>query len=341
MTAEFIKNKLPSKTIEKEDIVAVSIETCYNYKSGSWYYYRDLFSELGYYFEDEEMIDLLFNSRDYVKKMYSNDLSKENKIETEETFGTKEDITIQEVDEKSIVDYNNRFEPTSNVSVIFKTKFGKELKTTIEILEKDMDKLVDKMEKDEKYVNIVKQKFISEGEFSIEHIWCDTNTQKQIRDEIRKRIEKMPLKEIYTSLRNTDECLIYQYYYEKNTLIDNTISITITEDLFNIVTDILNKDAVEKMKKIKNEDIYAYFYVDIPESSYEQKYIRNADFSKEVIEKFIIENSNEKVDYTQQYYILKGNIGKYGSIYFYTNKVKEIDKMIEKMETENYEFIKY
>ena len=107
------------------------------------------------------------------------------------------------------------------------------------------------------------------------------------------------------------------------------------------MTDILNKDAVEKIKKIKDEDIYAYFYVDIPESSYEQKYIRNADFSKEVIEKFIIENSNEKVDYTKPYYILKGNIGKYGSIYFYTNKVQQIDKMIEIMETENYEFIKY
>lgn len=342
MATEFIREKMPTKTLNKEDVIAVSIGNCRNYSSGSWYYYRDLFEELGYYFENQQVIDLIFESRAYVQDMYFKETAKTESVSVQEITVEKVEKTQEVLEEKSVVDYENRYEPTSIISVTFKTKSGKRLQADIEILEVDFDKIIEILEKDENYVKVVKERFISEGEYAIEHILCDDNTQERIRNEIKSKLEKMSLKEIYTTLRNTEECAVYQYDYKNHTLMTNTFSITITDNLFNLATEFLNQNAVEIAKKVKEEDVYSYFYVEIPETS-GKKYTGYTDFALDVIPDFIIENEKEKFDYTQEYYIIRGNVGNYGSIYFYTNKVEEIDKLISigRDEVYYYEDINY
>lgn len=327
-----IKDKLPTKTLNKDDVIAVSIGNCRNYSGGSWYYYRDMFSELEYYFDNQELIDIIFESGDYVEEMYKID---EEKVPTAKAT---EIVVTKEVDTKTVASdimIDEEYEKTSVIQVTFKTKTGKKLKADIEILEKDFDKIIEIFEKDENFVSTVKERFVHEGVTTIEQILCDDETEEIIRNEIRTKLETMPVKEIYTTLRTSDSCGVYQYYYENHKLISNSVSITITDKLFELGTEILNKNTEEVVKKAVEEDVYMHFYVKIPET-YTNKYTGYMDFSEDIIANFILENANEKFDITKEYYILRGNLGSYGSIYFYTNKIEEIDKMVDAMNNDVY-----
>lgn len=322
-----IKDNLPVKEIDRADVESVSIGGYRSYSGGSWYYYRELFLEIGYYFDNPEIIDIIFESGNYVEDMYQID-NEENKM-----FSTKE-IIVTEVDEqtietKSVENTEKNYEETASIQVIFKLKSGRKLRANVEILEKDFDKIIEILEKDEKYVNIVKERFTHEGKLTVENILCDNETEEFIKREIKSKIEKMPIKDIYLTLKNSQDCGIYQYYYENHELIKNSFSITVTDDIFKKSVKLLNQNTAQILKMAQEEDIYTHVYVDIPEGKKDKKYTGYADFSQDEIVDFIIKNANKEFDITKEYYILRGNCGKYNtSIYFYTNDINTIDSML-------------
>ncbi len=335
MGTEYIKEKLPAKKIEKSDIAAISIESCRNYSGGSWYYTNGIFSDSKYFVDNQEIIDIIYDSAYYVYQM--NHPQKDYDTIT----STKELTIVEEFIEDKIVQEEEEKEKTATIEIDLKTKSGKTIEADIEILETDFEKITTILEEDQAFMTAIKERLTHEGEMTIEKVLCNEQMRNNIRKEIKDKLEKMSLKEIFR-LRIVDDCGIHQYYYDDHKLIETTISAQITDSVFKLAAEVLNEKTVTLLKEAIEDDVYyGNFYIEKElEGGIQEKYSKYIDFEKNSIANFILESADEEFDPTKDYYVLRGNVGNYNSLlYFYTNKTDKIDQLIEEKMVDDYEYI--
>ena len=292
---KFLKEEFTEKSINKENIVAVSIDSYrYNYN----YSYTQTVWEEKNYSKNQEIIDLIFEAG------YKATFEKEK---------------------------NNNHNKLGVLNVYFKTKTGKEINVRMDILQNDIEKILEVAQKDEKIVEKIRDSFYGKGEILLGGLICDENEKKQIFEEIEKNINNISTKDLFKLLEENNN-IIKKYSYRNNKLKEISLPIDFTEEIFKIATDKMNRYTKESIEMARKEgSYYGSFYIEsLENTSIQYKDYEHYINDDDKIIQFILKNYDEPVEYNKPYYILKGNALSYrNGVYFFTNKVEEIDFLLQ------------
>lgn len=151
---------------------------------------------------------------------------------------------------------------------------------------------------------------------NIEYNSVDKATSKKLKSALNKSTKENSVSYLYQKILNDEKC-INTYEYKDHKIKRISYPITISKDVFEIITKSENQ-SVAKLVESNYED-YIYFYVDDLEISY------HGDCPKE-IKKFILENNNA-CDIDKNYIILH-----IAGECFYTNEIEKVKYIIENLE---------
>lgn len=310
---EKIRDAIPEKIITSSDIAEIKFNQ-YNYGL-----YNDN-NEYHDYIENKEIISLLVDAVSKYDNL-KNGVSMYGKtVDSEDADGTILDEDGKAIDEGCFL------------NTTFKLKSGKLLYGNLIISKADMKKINELIKQDENYKNILKDKLITNNkELIIAETYILKDEEKnQVINEIEQTINNYSFDEL-SNISSTDGACINKYYYKNHKL--NVISIkdSISPKILEIVSKYTNKECNSIISN-RDKNWYPNFSV-IPKSTGKRIYINN--FDNEFIE-FIKKDKDEKFDTSKPYYVITSNtMGK--GIYYYTNNIEEIDKLIEvEMEEQNY-----
>ncbi len=300
-------NFVPKKIITSSDIAKINLSN----------YYSTMYNdehELIDYIENREIIDTLL---DAVSKFNAN------------TYGV---VTNNETD-GIIVDEKGEKEDTGSFfRVNMKLKSGKNVYGNLIISIKDKQKIEELIRQDENYKQTLKNNILKNNK---ELIISTTNIlkgeeKKQVISEIEQVVNNYSFDELL-NISSTDGACINKYYYKNHKLNIIGIKDNITPKVLQIVSKYTNEECNYIINN-REQNWYPNFSI-VPKNTGVRLYINNVN---ENIFKFIKENKDEKFDSSKPYYVIISNtMGK--AIYYYTNKVEEIDKLINiEMERQNY-----
>lgn len=308
--------------IAREDVDEVSL----NFDDNS-YYLREQ-PENDYYMNNKELIDLIFDA-------------------SEKSYEFREEIKSM-----NVIDSVN---PMTSLYGNFKCKDGRILRFYAEILEEDEEKFLDILAQDENFMKSIKDKYMEKSVITFNgHVMLDIGEKLEL--EGKNAINNMTLKEYYTLY--SKESLngyypLYFNYYKNHNLVSLYVPINISNEVLKTIAD------------NENEFIDQNFYVGENSSGnrfnigimagplgYDRNDVEFSNFSGnfsytlDLMEEFINENKNEKIDPSQKCYAIQ--ITGINSDYnneriFFTNKTEEIDSIIRKemsfyQETYYYDF---
>ena len=310
VAGEKIRDSIPEKIITSSDIAEVKFNS-YNYGL-----YNDNNEYLDY-IENKEIISFLIDAVSKYDNL-KNGVSMYGK-------SNDSDGTILDEDGKSI-------DEGCFLTTTFKLKSGKILYANLIISKEDMKKINELIKQDENYKKLLKDKLITNNkELIIAETYILKDEEKnQVINEIEQTVNNYSFDEL-SNVSSTDGACINKYYYKNHKL--NVISIKDSNSpkILEIVSKYTNKECNSIISN-RDKNWYPNFSV-IPKSTGERIYINN--FDNEFIE-FIKKDKDEKFDTSKPYYVITSNtMGK--GIYYYTNNIEEIDKLIEvEMEEQNY-----
>lgn len=247
---------------------------------------------------------------------------------------------VKELEERTIELANNTIEtndiealPNNNISVTYKTKSGKIVKSGLSMYDEEVSELIELLSKDEKYVNCVKEEYIADGKICIDGKVVSEEFEKEIIPKIKDEINNMTLSEIYDKLINNDEIKFYSSFsnvhYSNHNYITSNLKFGFSKEVANMIVEYQNKMASESIKKVNTRVIDVRCITDSYNNiNYDLNYFYN---TREEIVKFIKDNENVKCDITQEFYQLnfydwKAKI----SGIFYTNKIDEVSEILKK-----------
>lgn len=317
--------------ISKEDVEKISIELDKKFTLGEY----DLND---YYMENEELINLIFESSEKCHNSY------EEAIKNTTPENTSINVNSMKINGK------------------FKYKDGKIVEFYAEVLKEDEDKILDILAQDENFVKNLKDKYLEKAivTFNDEVMLEDS---EQIQLEVNKSIKNMTLKEFY-KLYNQSEFENYYllgfHYYKNHTLIYNCLPINISENALKIIADNQNEyvkeifhmknniNSTKSIKSICNYNLYSGVLGYDENNPELLKFGNYFSHTSDLIEEFISENIDEKIDPTKKCYAIQlselgtdNNYFSYDySTYFFTNKTEEIDEIIKK-EISFYDYDEY
>ena len=323
-----IKNYYPTNTtyrnsieIAREEVEEVSL----NFDDNS-YYLREQ-PENDYYMKNKELIDLIFDAS---KKSYEFS----QKVKSMDVIDGVNSMTLF---------YGN-----------FKCKDGRIVRFYAEILKEDEEKFLDILAQDENFMKSIRNKYMEKSVVTFDnHVMLDIGEELELKG--KNAINNMTLKEYYT-LYNKESLNgyypLYFNYYKDHNLVSLYVPINISSEVLKTIAD------------NENEFINQNFYVG--DNSKGDRFVinygimagplgydrNNAEFSNfsgnfsytsDLIEEFINENKNEKIDPNQKCYAIQltGINSDYNNQrIFFTNKTEEIDAIIRK-EMSFYQSINY
>lgn len=245
---------------------------------------------------------------------------------------------VKEIEERSIelADYVIETDdvevfPNKHITVVYKTKSGKILRSSLSMYDEEVSKLIELLSKDEKYVNCVKEEYIADGKICIDGNVVLEEFEKEITQKIKDEINNMTLLEIYDKLINNNESKFYStlsnVHYSDHAYITSNLELGFSKEIANMVVEYQNKMASESIKKVNKKIIYVRCIFD-NNVNYDLNHFYN---TREEFVKFIKDNENVKCDITQEFYQLNfydwdANI----SGVFYTNKIDEVNEILKK-----------
>ncbi len=237
------------------------------------------------------------------------------------------------IENKATYDYGYRYysnNPVSSVNIYpiecsFKMKDGNEVKFTLRLEKSAKEELNNKLLNSEEYKKEKKSKF----EFPDNAVYYFRENRLN-EDEI-----KILKREIEKSLDNVDELTTYYYSqynfsiyaYKNHNVIEINLPITLTEDTFKVITKNANMKAYES---VKNNKVISCGLANLGEyADDEPMYYDAIRYCTDDFTKFIEQNYNDVCDMNSKYYViyLYSDIGKGES--FFTNKIEEINKILE------------
>ncbi len=317
-TNEKLKESLSMPKLNSENIASVKIQSLY---------YNDYYGEymnlnntkLGGHIENKELINLILES---AYKVYI-----ENGVKATE----KAEVIIEDgiaTDTVVATSYANGNE-TANCRITFKMKNGKILSTSLYIYLEDLEKIMELLSKEEKFMQNIKNAMIKNGVLSVNnYMFLKDEEKKLVEKEIETKVNTMNFKELTEDTYYTRKTYIQKYYYDNHKLQGISIPADITDEVLKIASKYMNIACVEK---IKNEIDRTYNY-----QVYNQGENINGTenetstylYYSDDITKFILENENESFDVTKPYLVI--NMEGWYNLQFYTNKVDEITNIITK-----------
>ena len=316
-TSEKIKKSMPLSKLNTENIASVKLQN-FNYYDYSNNYYNGKNASLGGYIENKEFINLLLDSayRAYI-----------------------EDVGDYTVDDKFAGDLNvlnssadiskPTMKNTVNFEIMIKMKNGKVYDTNLDIYVEDFEKIKTELNKEEKFVQNIKDRIIQNGVLTINnYMFVEGEEKKVIAKEIESKVNSMNLEELLQENYTHKKSYICKYYYEKHRLQGITIPAEISDEILKIVSKHTNKAVVEKIKKDLNKTYNYQVYSQNPNLNENLGETKTYLYYSDDITKFILYNENENFDITKPYVVIDID-GRY-SLQFYTNKVEEIENIINK-----------
>lgn len=341
MGAEAIRESMLIKEINKDEVVAVSIGDNTDY-TRSWYYYNNSLSDWEYFVENQEIIDIIFESARKVHEYYHPN-SKFDGVESSSesaevtyaaTVELKERVTVEE----HITQLEEEPEPdTIYVDFTLKTKFGSKKVVDFRILREDFYRIIDILEKDESFMAAIREKCFKNGEITVENLLVADEDKEFFKEELREEVNKMTLEELF-GLKYTNNVTIKNYYYDNHKLVENIYSIDLSEKILKKAAELLNNQTgILLTEELKKEDGYiSSFHLANPDI--DQKYNSNIyfDYENDEIIDFILKHYDEEFDSSKEYYLIKGYLRSYrGDVYFFTNRIEEINEIVVRNEGNN------
>lgn len=309
-TAEVLKETMPMKKLNINNIASIKINSIN--EQGKGVYNSNRVTALGGFVENKEIIQLLFDSN------YDNDY---------QTTGNEmaEVIELDSlVDTKTVSDRINTDKSTYfNISV--KSKDGKIYSTSIHVFRKDLEKVLEILSNDEKYLSKIRSGITKEGILTINNYKIINNDEKEVlQSEIQNTINSMSLQEIRELENNENEAYVVRYYYKNHMLNGVSISASVNQKVLEIVSSQINKAVIAELKDKKPYEVSIKVY---PKNTiYEWIYFSNV---QEDMLNFIRQNENEEFDVSKPYYAIDISVrGK--NLHFYTNKIEEVESMINR-----------
>lgn len=299
----------PSRTISVNDIrkVAINLDSAVSFN-----YVKDYEID-NYFLDNEEIIKLLINNIERKAEL---------SYETEDIVNT---------------------ELTHSIKVIYVTKNGKELYGHTDITESNFNKLIEILSNDEEYVRRVKRQYTSNGRISLEKQILPKDIENAVNQELKRVIDNMSLQEVYDKVMCDSEGYysdISKVYYNNHKLSEKEFNIGVSEELAKIIIKYQNASTVNwlKGKNLNNIDtrlVGTIYYGENANKVNDYTYYDTSfyKYKKEII-KFAEDNANEEVNPNKEFYqIYYYDYNSRIPQIFYTNKIDEINSLIEKEHT--------
>jgi len=249
-----------------------------------------------------------------------------------------EDLTFSEIgnytDNKDIINYimsihieNTGYKDyTRNMNVNIETE-GKKYLFRISLTEEEYDYIIDKLNKDKTYQETGKK--IKDN--SIYAIQLDGDGSYVFKDsELYSKLIK-EFKESNIIKEENSNYLFRIMIHTYSNFVSDTVYINIDDT--SLMEEILNYYNEETKKAFKNPNIDIISYnlgVPSQDGTYDEQYFSSYNYDYQEVNKFIIDNLEEKVDITKPYLYIKMYISdRYKNAYvFATNKVEELYSII-------------
>ncbi len=227
------------------------------------------------------------------------------------------------------------------VNVTYKTKNGKIVECRIQMFDDEISKLIELLSKDEKYVNLVKKEYITDGKICINDHVVSNEFEKEISLKVKDKINNMSLLEIYNELMNRNDSIYYsslsKVYYSNHKYITKYLEIELSEEISKMIVDYQNERASEDIKKVNEKEVDVRCVNKQINFNMESNSFYNT--SKEII-KFIKDNQDVKCDINQNFYQIYFYDWKSDkSGIFYTNKIDEVNEILRKEQSFRNEMI--
>lgn len=323
---EKLKEATPMQKLNVDNIASVKFQLTNEEVINTSYISR--ITEMGGFIENEEIIKILFDS---AHKMYY--LNSKN-AETAEVI---EDVIS--IDTK-MVGQNNEKDKRVYCDIAIKTKDGNQYCMNVRITQEDFDKIIKILAEDEKYLSKIKNSIVKNAMVTI----CDykilENEEKEIvLSEIENKINTMSLEELRNMDKETETAGYFiKYYYKNHKLIGISLKDDITKKTLEIVSDYMNKESISRLMQMNQNEMSFKLY---PKNKLPRTFLYMA-YVQEDMYSFILENADEEFDVNKPYYVIE--FGYRDRLHFYTNKVEEVENLINKeveLEYENTELDRY
>ena len=283
------------KDIDFDDVKAISIGRSSNSKE-SYYYRINSFYNNNYVFDG----DYYINDKDILETIL------DGRAEVE--------------DDREVL-YSDDGYIGKDIYFNIETKSGKNYHLQTTIPYSYYNRVINSLKNNEEYIGHVKDMICnSSGIITIGNDIVDNKTKRKIEKQIKEDIDAMDL--ISTQTENVYN--LSKTVYRNHRMITYYIPLNNNVELFKTVAEFENEETIKNIK--------GYRY-GININVYDKYNSLNKYYSDEDILDFIEENVYEEFDPTENYYILSGSLNTldgYKSFIFYTNKTKQLDKMLEK-----------
>ncbi len=296
---KILKPKEDYYKVKRSDVAKISIEFDDEFYQSS----TDL--KDSYFIDDKEIIDFVFDSAFRVKNSYTYDM--EDEVYT-----------------------------TNTIYIGLETNDSNNYAISVQLVDEDIDKLLNLLEKDNNYVEYLKNSYTINGKILLGDIVL-VEDEKNINDEIQNTINNMSLKEIFDMSKSSTSIILNKMYYKNHSLKSKLIPVDTSERILKLVADNQNNYLNENFDKMKELNASARTYsIDYGSLGYDEQEYEDFKnyfaYTSNLIEEFIDKNKNEKIDASKKCYAIKiydtGYLNEY--VYLFTNKTDEIDEIMQK-----------
>lgn len=286
--------------VKRSDVAKISIEFENYYYYGSTLDLKD-----SYFIDNREIVDFVF----------------------EAAFGAQNPYTYG---------IDNEVYGLQTIYIGIETDNNKKYTISVELVDKDIDKLLNLLEKEDKYVESLKDSYKINSKILLGNAVL-VEDEKKIKNEIENAIDNMSLKEIFDMTKSPTNIYLRKMYYQDHLVKSKVIPVDTNNQILKLVADNQNNYVNKNFNKLMDENTrvrnYSVEYGNLGYDEEDYKKFRNYfEYTSNLIDKFIEENKDEKIDPNEKCYAIRIYAYPYfeENSYLFTNKTDEIDEIIKK-----------
>lgn len=298
--------------------------------------------------------DKVFIPKDNINKVKRSDVAKiPIKFENYYYYGSTLDLKDSYfIDNREIVDFvfeaafgaqnpytygiDNEVYGLQTIYIGIETDNNKKYTISVELVDKDIDKLLNLLEKEDKYVESLKDSYKINSKILLGNAVL-VEDEKKIKNEIENAIDNMSLKEIFDMTKSPTNIYLRKMYYQDHLVKSKVIPVDTNNQILKLVADNQNNYVNKNFNKLMDENTrvrnYSVEYGNLGYDEEDYKKFRNYfEYTSNLIDKFIEENKDEKIDPNEKCYAIRIYAYPYfeENSYLFTNKTDEIDEIIKK-----------
>ncbi len=238
------------------------------------------------------------------------------------------------IDDKSLLDLvlenttDSKYNPNQeyhNIEILvnIRLKSGKQYSIETYVTRACYEKIIEKLKNNEEYMNHIKKDILNkDGIYMINDKALDSKAKKIVKEEIKENIENL---DVYDVERDS-VYYIKKTFYKNHSLVTYKIPINLSNNLLEVISEILNKEA----KEIIENDYYGIDYINVFDEDGSVGSVYNLNG---YMEDFLEDHINDDFDPNEEYYIISGFVNtSMGSktMTFFTNEVDEVYDIVNK-----------